>query len=442
MEYLDPLKLDRALFRAATEWVRWSRRLRAGELAPLGAFEVHRWALGRSRFSQVLELHEADPLRKPLSRWIYRLADARINQAALLEQATALRLERLKVQSENAELSLAALKQRALRPPGALEERLGRRAALLDTLTRHAHDYRRVTANLWQRRLEVAKRMGLESPDEIELPTSDPARHALAWLERTRDAWRSLGAEDLAQAIELGLDVRDEHGWPARINSQTLRRLVDEGDLFRSLNLDPGPLPQALGGASFLRALARVGCAWHDAVSPTDQPFVIAFDPYGLRRRSAGARFALLALTPSYVRRKLELSGPRLAEHLRCTAISLLFETRLAALRVLLREPARVSSERFVQAFEEHGRSALGVDVDPRLCGALVELHPDDPSRFIAALLAAAEIGRLRDAHDEDWFRNPRGIDQLRSETRRPPETWVEQLDFDPLANALFEHLG
>ncbi len=442
MEYLDPLRLDRTLFRAATEWVRWSRRLRAGQVAPLGAFELHRSSLGSRCFAQVQEQHEADPLRVPLARWVFRLAEARINQGALLEQAAFLRVALLKVQSEKEELTLAALKQRALGPPGALEERLGRRSALLDTITRYGDDYRRATATLWQRRLEVAKRLGLESPDEIELPIATSRALARAWLERTNDAWASLGADSLSRAIELGLDVRDEHGWPARINADSLRRLVDEGDLFRSLSLDPGPLPQALGGASFLRAMARVGAAWHDAASPKDQPFVVSFDPYGLRRRTAGARFALLALSPSFVKRRLELSGPRLGQHLRCTAVSLLCETRVAALRVLLREPAMHSTPRLLQAFEEDARLTYGVSIDPRLCGSLIELHPDDAQRFIGSALAAQEIEELRDAHDEDWFRNPRGIDQLRAETARPPVTKVDHVDFDPLFSALVEHLG
>ncbi|MCA9632203.1 MAG: hypothetical protein KC766_31335 [Myxococcales bacterium] len=442
MEYLDPLKLDRTLRRTATEWVRWSRRLRDGQVAPLAAFELQRWALGKSCFGQLRELHEADPLRGPLLRWVYRLADARINQGALLEQTHELRVKRQRVQSENEEISLAALKHRALRPPGALAERLGRRAALLEALSRHGNHYRAVTATLWQRRLEIARRMGLESPDEIELPTPESAALAHAWLERTQDAWRSLSCESLSHAIEVSLDVRDDHGWPARINAQSLRRLLDEGDLFRSLELDPGPLPAALGGASFLRAMARVGAAWHDAASPRDQPFVVAFDPYGLRRRSVGARFALLALNPDYVRRRLDLSGPRLAQHLRCTAQSLLCESRVAALRVLLRAPAMHTSERFTQTFEEHARRTLGAGVDPRLCGPLIELHPDDAQRFVAPALAAVEIDRLRDAHDEDWYRNPRGIEQLRAEAARPPAAQVAAVDFDPLARALLEHLS
>ena len=56
MEYLDPLKLDRTLRRTATEWVRWSRRLRDGQVAPLAAFELQRWALGKSCFGQLREL--------------------------------------------------------------------------------------------------------------------------------------------------------------------------------------------------------------------------------------------------------------------------------------------------------------------------------------------------------------------------------------------------
>jgi hypothetical protein len=37
--------------------------------------------------------------------------------------------------------------------------------------------------------------------------------------------------------------------------------------------------------------------------------------------------------------------------------------------------------------------------------------------------LAASRGHELADEHDEDWFRNPRAIEQLRAETRTPAVT-------------------
>jgi hypothetical protein len=46
-----------------------------------------------------------------------------------------------------------------------------------------------------------------------------------------------------------------------------------------------------------------------------------------------------------------------------------------------------------------------------------------DAQRLAGLLLAATRARELADEHDEDWFRNPRAIDQLRAETRVVPAT-------------------
>jgi hypothetical protein len=38
----------------------------------------------------------------------------------------------------------------------------------------------------------------------------------------------------------------------------------------------------------------------------------------------------------------------------------------------------------------------------------------------VGAVLAASHRDELVDAHDEDWFRNPRAIDRLRHENAAP----------------------
>lgn len=421
MEDLDPLKLDRALFRTATEWRRWRRGLDSADLTSLPAFELNRWAIGLSCFQRVLELHPADPLRGPLGRWVYRLTEQRVNQRALLIREHRLRREIVQIPSERSEMPLSQLKQALLLPAGGRAERLAKRPGRLGALARHGGNYRTASLLVWERRQEFAQRMGLSSPDSIELPCEAPELLASRWLTESQDAWLSTSTPDLNHAIELGVDARDDHGWPARLSPASLQRLLSEGDLFRSLDLDPGELPQALGGSSFLRAMARVGAAWHDAASPKDQPFVIAHDPYGLRRREVGARFAMLALNPAFATHKLRLSGPRLEHHLRATQRTLLLESRIAALRVLLRKPALTGATAFNQAFEEYSALVFGEPLDARLSATLFSLHVDDVQRFCGLFLAAASSAALREAHDFDWFRNPRGIDQVRADAAIPP---------------------
>src|SRR5690606_16485918 len=125
-----------------------------------------------------------------------------------------------------------------LLPAGGRSERIARRPPRLDAFARHGANYRTAALLVWERRQEFAKRMGLASPDEIELPSADPEGLATRWLAESQDAWRATSTPDLNHAIELGLDARDDHGWPARLNPASMQRLLAEGDLFRSLNLE------------------------------------------------------------------------------------------------------------------------------------------------------------------------------------------------------------
>jgi hypothetical protein len=46
-----------------------------------------------------------------------------------------------------------------------------------------------------------------------------------------------------------------------------------------------------------------------------------------------------------------------------------------------------------------------------------------DAQRLAGVFLAATRAAQLAEEHDEDWFRNPRAIEQLRAEARVPPAT-------------------
>jgi hypothetical protein len=64
--------------------------------------------------------------------------------------------------------------------------------------------------------------------------------------------------------------------------------------------------------------------------------------------------------------------------------------------------------------------SALGFELPFELAGVFVRVRPRDSQRFAGALLAAERYERLVRTHDEDWFRNPRAIAELRAELGEP----------------------
>jgi hypothetical protein len=283
----------------------------------------------------------------------------------------------------------------------------------------------------WERRREVAERMSVGDLDGIESPYPDLAATAQAWLRRTRDVSRDLGATDPVSTLELGLATGAARGWPGRLTLRNVAEWLNEGRLLQSLPLDPGELPEPVSGSSFLRALARLGAAFVDASAPAHQPFVIAHDPYGLRRRRTGALFARLLLSPDFARRRLELDRSQIAEHLRAMAGSLWIESRIAAVRVLLRSAALDGARALRDGYEELSAEALGRPLPARALGVILRVPDDAPARFAGLLLSAHDTAALVNEHNEDWYRNPRAAEQLRAEASISPAitTTADALD-------------
>ena len=92
-----------------------------------------------------------------------------------------------------------------------------------------------------------------------------------------------------------------------------------------------------------------------------------------------------------------------------------------------MRRAALRGQKALLESFEEQSVRACRVEPPRRTAGVFVRLHEDDQARFAGLLLGAATNQRLIESHDEDWFRNPRAIDQLRSEAALPP-----RFDADP----------
>jgi len=413
---LDPLALDRSVRETAQRWRRWRRSLRRGTALDTDPFVFSREVAGRSLFQQVSELPDADPLRQSLRRWIYRFAEQRINLPHLAACSFERRVRLHGVERpETAELSLATMIHRAL---GGRAQR----SAWLDTALECADRLVQHSTLLWERRQEIAVRMGLDTPDSLELPCAEIAAVADEWLSCSDELIQTSGTRSPAEWLSPALAEDAGAGWPARLDALSMRDLLAEGGLLDGLELDPGPLPRAYAASSFLRGLARVGAAWVEAAAPTNQPFVVAHDPYGASRRTHGALFALLPLNRSFARRRLRLGERDWLNHRRAVARVVLLESRAAALRVILRPRALAGASAWREAFPSAVERALGVGLRRSYPGLLWQLHLDDGQRFAGLLLASVRARELTESHDEDWFRNPRAVDQLRSEAALPPQ--------------------
>lgn len=438
-EDLELIQLDREIARAARAWVRWRRQLRAGsglDSEPFAAFPF----VSRIGFEHVAARPKSDPLRDPTLRFLYRLVDDKACRESIVAVERARRHARFIIHSpERAELSLAELLSRALSDAP-------RRRPWLERWLEHSVEHAARVREHWELRQDVARRLRLENAAELASPCRDDVDVARAWLRTTSDAAAEQRASDLASSVEVSLGLEASEGWPARLSPRSLGQLLGDSELVRGMSLDLGTLPATLAPSSFLRGLARLGAAWADAGASTRQPFVVAHDPFGLRRFSCGALFSLLPLSRPHARRVRGLSPSRLSDQLRVLSRVVMLESRRAALRVVLREHALHSSKELMAAFEALTHEALGVALPPRLAGAVLRLHADDAQRFAGLLLASVRRERLTEEHDDDWYRNPRATEELRAEIAEPPPCLVSRQDLDEGARSLFallsSHLG
>jgi hypothetical protein len=415
----EPLAVDRELRKCAVRWRSFRRALAAGETELANPFVLSRAVCGRNAFLELGQLTH-DPVAPALRRWVYRFTEQRVNLGTMVAIAEQRNQERYPLEApEKVWLTLDAMLKRGLRVSETRRDWF--QAFLQRTEATHA-----LVVNLWERRQELAVRMQLPSPDAVEAPCDGLYEVAEQWLVATDDAWESAAELGLDQLVEQALAHTASVDWPAHLNPRTLLGFFADTQLFKDLELDPGDLPDAIAPASYLRALARLGSAFLDAAAPRDQPFAIAHDAYGLERRCHGALFAMLPAHPAFLRRRLGASTSSVPAAKRALAVSILIETRLAALRVLLRRAAHAGGRAFRDAFQEQGLTACRVLLPANSAGVIIRLHDDDLQRFAACFLGASRFQELLEAHDVDWFRNPRAVDQLRSEAALPPRTSCE----------------
>jgi hypothetical protein len=267
-----------------------------------------------------------------------------------------------------------------------------------------------------ERRFEAARRLGLAHPYALA-GKSDVGALARAFLDASEPLAvellkvaqkRSEGRWHAASAIQsfLARDARD--GWPAYLT----QRWLDE--VFKALaprGADAGKLPQAIGGASFLRAAAAWGASWKTAGTPRSMPFALARDPYPVPAFRFGFAMAHVVAEPEFQRRLLELPARTAKAQARVLRGSMFHEARVTAARALFATEEHVTPS----MFEEIGARLFGAPLPPSMRDAWPDPRTPDPARLLALLGTRAFLADVVSRYDDDWFRNPKAGTHLTS---------------------------
>jgi len=428
---LSPFELDRELARVAPRARAAYRALRTGVDVTLTVPEV----LEDPETLERLAGDKSDPIAAPLLRHLYWLRLMRRALPLEGERVRRYRRERHALDKPlSGHFSWRELLGHALRDSA-------RRPALLDVLCERGDALRDAGSRLYELRAELPQFAG-QSRAALELPHENIAQHARRFLDDSADAYGSLGLGDLASVLERSLAHAAADGWPRRISLRSLNDLLGSPDWLAGLRLNVGEFPAPLSAASFVRSMLRLGAAWNDALAPANQPFALAHDPFGLMRAARGALLGGLPLEKSFLRRQLGLGRERAAGHARALAQSALVFARSLALRVLLGEPALSGPRALREAFSEQGAKAFGFEPPPGAAGLICRPRLGDAQRLAGSFLAAARAEQLAREHDDDWFRNPRAIEQLRAETRVAPSTTCTTESLEEGARALKQALS
>lgn len=442
----NPVALSRQFAAADDVYRQWRERLRDDsecEDTPLGA---HRALLGRTLFRDLDQLGDGDPLRVYLKRWLWCLAERRVN-AAVLRRASFERYHQplptpvAAGSKETGPSTLAGLLLGALQEPTNAAPRL-------ESYLQHSHSFARMSALLWERRAELARRWDLVGYDPILTvepgESSEPslADRARVWLERTQDMAAEYRRDSPALWIDQALARDAQLDWPGRLNWRVLSEWFLSGELLASLRLQSKRLPERIAPASFWRGLARLGEEWSQALAPADQFFVVAHDPFRVRAQAHAALFANLLLNTDFLRRSLAADPIRLRDARRPLFRALLLESRTRAFKVLMADAARQGWSALQEASMSETSKRFGFQLPAPAVGALFNAKDDCAAAFVGLMLAATQDDTLATSHDEDWFRNPRGIDQLRSEAALPPGLSLDQGSFARGADLLYAKLA
>jgi hypothetical protein len=407
MRELESLSMDRALRDAARDL---ERRKSSGEPSSDALPDV---LLDEETLHWLRESRAKDPLAPALEAWLLRLREQTHFAARRAELTRAQRVVPRPISDpESVLLPLAQMLRLSLSLPRE-------RAAYLRSYFAASGELGELVRRLWEERQIFAESLGTSLDTcEVASPALLPAARTL--ISDTRPAFETLDVHEPAQLVTALLAESAAAGWPARLNPRTTLDLLSDPTWTHGLRLRPFAVPEALGASSFVLGLAQAGRAICDAANALRSPFVLATDVFDLRRQSVGALLGMLPLSPAFATRRLGLGPSHVADQQRALARAALADLRVAAFRVLLRELLSGSASRLRSELPELSVGALGFELPFELAGVFIRVRPRDSQRLAGALLAASRYERLVQTHDEDWFRNPRAIAELRAELGEP----------------------
>ncbi|MHB1844436.1 MAG: hypothetical protein ACYCWW_06315 [Deltaproteobacteria bacterium] len=417
--------------------------------------------------------------------WFGRAAAVRLEPADATEHGVGpVRLVALLGHAAALDEALAGLARTAI--PGTESERLGpmealerlaleddpeERAAMAEALARALRAPAQALGGVFARVVEAAGEAG--APAIVSEVEASAARALLA------------GSEDAARDVlswstfRLGRSRRQRLAWPdvlqALVNRPAERWLLPPGDPWLALRGWREAWGAPVGEQVSVESIgARVAWgAW--AIRASGQPRIGVAAPAGALRwrfalqglgrwdalREAGSR-ALLPVDPSgpellaalwplllserrFLDRVAGASAEASADEARRFGLSELLLGRLAAAGSLVRQAFEEtgSLEAVREAAASRFREALFAPIPPELgmlCCAPWLPPLAEPRAFLSALALA---DRLREGFDEDWWRNPKAVAELRrlaseSATRkldelvplpadRPLERWIDR---------------
>lgn len=432
---LSPFELDRELARVAPRATAAYRALRTGREVTLTIPDT----LTDPETIERIAGDQTDPIAPALLRWLYWVQ--LMQRGLALEGA---RVHRYRVERHALDTPLSGSFSWRELLGHALRDR-ARRPALLDSLLERGAELRDAGTRLHELRAELPSfgaGSAYRSRSELELPCPDITACARSFLEQSADAHQSLEAGSLSELLELGLAHAADDGWPRQLSLRSLHDLLGQRDWLSGLRLELGELPAPVSAASFARGLLRLGAAWSEALASPARPFALSHDPFGLARCTHGALFSGLVTSAVFLKRQLGIDKTKATGHARALSVSALLFARQLALRVLLDEPALSGPDSLREAFSDHAALALGFEVPPSAAGLVFRARLGDAQRLAGLFRAAARAARLAEEHDDDWFRNPRAIEQLRAEAREPPASTVSSEELAAGAGALLRALS
>ncbi len=441
--------IDRAVRRAVLAATAWQETLARqpfessfAELMPLGR---HRAVAGQTAFdalaSRTVLSHETQWLGS-LRRWVAVLTVLRVTEPDRVEQARAETDDSAMVRLERGERTSFRSAWRGL----LRSQSVAQANAWLAALAERGEAVAAVRRERAVREEEVARRLGFSSLADLlgAPPPGELEAAARTFLSETRELARSLRREaerrgDAAASTFVGTILEGRatgapEGWPSRL---TLRALVETlhapDDIGRGLRLRPA-MPEAVGAASFARGLEGFGEAYRrGAAAASSVPFAVAVAPSFVDAHRYGFAFGALPSTLAYQRRGLGLVARVAAQQARCVAVAALLRARgLAATALFARHAARPDRA----SFEELASDVYGHGVPPELMGAFPRQDLEAFARLEASLTTLPFLERLRDAFEEDWFRNPHAWRFLRARAEGPARSPDDEPKMDPIALA------